>query len=211
MTYNKWDIILGIHKHEAESRGYKWKSDNTLNYIERIKTDDTSPTYGIIYRPNSHMSIYASHSENFDAGSGVNTTFENFGDILPPLKTKQNEIGVKYKRNNLLYTLAYYDIKQDNLISVYKDGYVKPFQSKDGQARHKGLEFPSTADWPTSGIFWAASPICRRNRRRRRKERSTGSVSTELPNGLPFSDWNTIRMKRGVFWDAQSIQAKLRS
>ena len=40
-----------------------------------------------------------------------------------------------------LYTLAYYDIKQDNLISVYKDGYVKPFQSKDGQARHKGLEF----------------------------------------------------------------------
>lgn len=25
MTYNKWDIILGIHKHEAESRGYKWK------------------------------------------------------------------------------------------------------------------------------------------------------------------------------------------
>lgn len=141
MTYNKWDIILGIHKHEAESRGYKWKSDNTLNYIERIKTDDTSPTYGIIYRPNSHMSVYASHSENFDAGSGVNTTFENFGDILPPLKTKQNEIGVKYKRNNLLYTLAYYDIKQDNLISVYKDGYVKPFQSKDGQARHKGLEF----------------------------------------------------------------------
>ena len=26
------------------------------------------------------------------------------------------------------------------LISVYKTGYSKPFQSKDGQARHKGLE-----------------------------------------------------------------------
>ena len=87
------------------------------------------------------MSIYASHSENFDCGTGVNTTFENFGDVLPPLKTKQNEIGFKYMKNDLLWTLAYYDLKQDNLISVYKSGFSKPFQSKDGEARHKGVEF----------------------------------------------------------------------
>lgn len=141
MTYEKWNVIFGFHKHEATSKSYKY-SGNTSNWssIDTIKTDATSPTYGFIYHPNDNSSIYASHTENFDAGSGVNTTFENYGDVLPPLKTKQNEIGFKYLKDDLLWTLAYYDIKQDNLISVYKTGYSKPFQSKDGQARHKGLE-----------------------------------------------------------------------
>ena len=94
---------------------YKY-SGNTSNWssIDTIKTDATSPTYGFIYHPNDNSSIYASHTENFDAGSGVNTTFENYGDVLPPLKTKQNEIGFKYLKDDLLWTLAYYDIKQDN-------------------------------------------------------------------------------------------------
>lgn len=140
VTFDKWNIIAGIHKHEAVSRSYKWNADNSLKNIEAVPSKDTSPTFGLIYRPNENTSIYASHSENFDVGAGVNTTFENFGEILPPLKTKQNEVGIKYKANDLLYTLAYYDIKQDNLISVYKPGFNKPFQSKDGEARHKGVE-----------------------------------------------------------------------
>ncbi len=143
MKYDKWDVIVGIHKHKAVSNAYKYKNATSeeLNTIDRVATDDTSPTYGIIYHPSENWSLYASHSENFDAGTGVNTTFENSGDVLPPLKTKQNEIGVKYKKNDLLYTLALFDIRQDNLISVYKTGYSKPFQSKDGEARHKGVEF----------------------------------------------------------------------
>lgn len=143
MTYDKWNFVLGVHHHEATSRGYNYvnKTSKDISSISRTETDATSPTYGIIYHPSENWSIYASHSENFDAGSSVNTTYENYGDVLPPLKTKQNEIGVKFKKNDLLYTLAYYDIKQDNLISVYKTGYSKPFQSKDGEERHKGFEF----------------------------------------------------------------------
>lgn len=142
MTYEKWNVVLGVHKHEAVSNAYKYKNANSseVTGIDRTESDDTSPTYGLIYHPNENMSIYASHSENFDCGTGVNTTYENYGDVLPPLKTKQNEIGFKYMKNDLLWTLAYYDLKQDNLISVYKTGFSKPFQSKDGEARHKGVE-----------------------------------------------------------------------
>lgn len=142
MTLDKWNFVLGAHKHEATSRSYKYKNENSneMTGIDTVKTDDTSPIYGIIYRPGENWSVYASHSENFDAGSSANTTFENYGEVLPPLKTKQNEIGVKYKKNDLLWTLSCYEIKQDNLISVYKTGFDKPFQSKDGEARHKGIE-----------------------------------------------------------------------
>lgn len=143
MSYDKWNFILGVHKHTATSRGYNYKNSTSkdISSITRIEKDATSPTYGIIYRPSENWSIYASHTENFDAGTGVSTQYANYGDVLPPLKTKQNEIGIKYKKNDLLYTLAYYDIKQDNLISVYRDSSTLPYQSKDGEERHKGLEF----------------------------------------------------------------------
>lgn len=143
MTYNNWDVVVGVHHHEATSRTYKWKSQTSmeLNGIDRVVTKDTAPLYGLIYHPTENTSVYFSHSENFDCGVGVNTTFENSGDIMPPLKTKQNEFGVKYKADELLYTLAYYDIKQDNLMGYYKPGFDKPFQSVDGEAHHKGLEF----------------------------------------------------------------------
>lgn len=139
MTYNKWDVILGIHKHEVRSQAYGW-SGNTAT-VTTTESDATSPTYGFVYRPNDNVSIYASHSENFDSGYGVNTTYENFGDILPPAKTKQNEVGVKYQKNDLLWTLAYYDIKQANNIGVTVPGYEKQFLRQDGENRHKGLEF----------------------------------------------------------------------
>lgn len=144
MTYDKWNVVLGVHKHTATSRAYNYKSDFSSELkdnepITTTKTDATSPTYGLIYHPNENTSIYASHSENFDAGSTVNTAYQNYGEVLPPLKTKQNEIGFKYKKNDLLWTLAYYDIKQDNLITVDK-GFEKSFQYKDGEARHRGLE-----------------------------------------------------------------------
>lgn len=142
MKYNKWDFIVGIHKHKARSSQYSYNGQtNNLKGISITESDATSPTYGFVYRPNDNTSIYASHSEFFDVGSTVpddNNHYINRFEILPPIKTKQNEIGIKYKRNELLWTLAYYDIKQDNNVKVQKtDGL---YFLQDGEVRHKGLE-----------------------------------------------------------------------
>lgn len=146
MTYHNWDVVVGVHHHEATSRSYKWGKTPS---IDSVVTKDTAPLYGLIYHPTENTSVYFSHSENFDCGVGVNTTFVNFGEILPPLKTKQNEVGIKYKKNDLLYTLSFYDIKQDNTKTGEPPaGFVVPedkkglgYLSKDGEAHHKGMEF----------------------------------------------------------------------
>lgn len=139
MKYDKWDFVLGIHKHEALSQAYSWSKAGTAT-IKSTKASATSPTYGIVYRPNDEISVYGSHSEYFDAGTTVSSTYLNADEVLPPLKTKQNEIGVKYKKNNLLWTLAYYDIKQENYIGVDITGQTKQLYTRNGENRHKGLE-----------------------------------------------------------------------
>ncbi len=57
---------------------------------------------------------------------------------MPPAKTKQNEIGVKYGTKNGLFTLAYFDIEQASNISVNRDG--KNYLVQDGKISHKGVE-----------------------------------------------------------------------
>lgn len=140
MKYNKWDVVLGIHKHEASSRSY---NSTKKDFNAPIKSDATSPTYGLVYAPNENTSIYASHSEYFDTGALVGSGYLNENDILPPIKTKQNEIGVKYKNNDLLWTLAYYDIKKDENIEHGIKGSATALSGyllRDGETRTKGVE-----------------------------------------------------------------------
>ena len=140
MSYKKWDFILGVHRHEAESQAFNWASSGRLSSATTTKTSATSPTYGIVYKPNDNLSIYGNHTEFFDAGLTVTgSKYANKDDVLPPLKTKSNEIGVKYMKNKLLWTLDYYDVKQDNYIDVVRNGLT--YYSKSGRVRRKGVEF----------------------------------------------------------------------
>ncbi len=137
MTYGKMDVMLGIHRHESHVDAY---SAATGKHTSTVDSSANCPTYGIMYSPMENFSVYASHSENFDGGTVVGTTYQNAGEILAPAKTKQNEIGVKYKFNNgVVTTLSYFDISQANNIAVDKaDG---TYFLQDGRVNHKGVEF----------------------------------------------------------------------
>ena len=56
MTYDKWNVVLGVHRHEAKSRGYTY--DDKLGTVKILPSDyeATSPTYGLIYHPNINTS-----------------------------------------------------------------------------------------------------------------------------------------------------------
>jgi len=95
----------------------------------------------LTYKPNENILLYGSHAENFDIGkSSSDVNCLNQGEILPPAKTKQNEIGIKYQNKGFLTTLAYYDIKQANNINEYVGDTDKFYFRQNGEVRHKGLE-----------------------------------------------------------------------
>ena len=135
IDYKKLNVILGIHYHKANVDSY---SAATGRVSSSANSSATCPTYAVMYSPTENFAAYMSHAENFNAGTVVGTGYANTGDILPPAKTKQNEIGFKYNNKGLLATLSFFDIEQANNIEVMR-GALR-YSLQDGRLRHKGVE-----------------------------------------------------------------------
>ena len=141
LKYKKLQVMAGIHGQNATVKSYK------NGQLDRsTEGDATSPIWGVVYSPNEKMSIYGSHSESFSGGTAVTNKdkYENWGHVLPPAKTKQNELGVKYDFGTVLASLSYFDIKQPGSVDEYRDGFVKPFMVQDGEDEYEGVEFALT-------------------------------------------------------------------
>lgn len=135
LKYKKMQILVGLHKHSASVNSY---NKITEKVTQSVDSDALCPTYGIVYQPTEHVSLYASHSENFDKGTIVASKYLNAGAILNPAKTKQNELGVKYQNAGYLISLGIFDIQQANNIDVQTDKGL--LLTQDGEQTYKGVE-----------------------------------------------------------------------
>lgn len=124
---DRLNVLIGAHGHYAKQ--IKKNGENK-------KYSGVNPTFGINYKITDAMSVYASHSEDFMIGRVVGAGYKNSGDTLDPGKTKQNEIGFKFKQGDLLHTLNYFKIEQPNYGQT-EDNYYGVF----GKQKNKGFEY----------------------------------------------------------------------
>ena len=144
---------------------------------------DVSPSFGINYTFDPRVAVYANHTEEFVEGGIVpnGKGYANQGTTLDPYKTKQNEIGVKFKTGDFFHKISYFDIKQANAVDVYKGGLK--YKLADGERRHKGFEYTATGTlaekWNLIGGFMHLNA-----------KQKTTSVATngKRPNGVP--EWS---------------------
>ncbi len=141
LKYGKAQLMVGLHKHSATVDSY-----SSGKYTKSTSSDATCPTYALSYKPTENIALYASHAENFDQGSIVSESkiggqykYRNHGQILPPSKVKQNEIGVKYLNKGLLTSLAAFSIKQAN--NIEEDRADGLYYLQNGEQEYKGIEF----------------------------------------------------------------------
>lgn len=185
ITINKWDVLLGVHHHSANVKAYNLSTGKVKTSVD---SSATTPTFALTYRPTKDTSVYVSHAEYFDVGSVVGTSYKNAGEILPPAKTKQNEIGVKYQNKDMLYTLAFFDITQANNIEVMRG--ADKYQLQDGEERHRGVEFGVTGKIAPKWSLAAGLSYLRAT-----SEKTKGGASDgRTLDGQPF--WNGALMVR---------------
>lgn len=133
---DKLNITLGLHGHKI--------TRNLANGTSQ-ESDAVCPTYAVSYKISPDVTVFADHTESFGVGSMVatNKDYANAGEMLDPAKTKQNEIGVKFKTGSLMNTVSAFQIKQANNVDKYIGG--DKYLVQDGEMETKGLE------WAVSG------------------------------------------------------------
>ena len=195
MKINKWNVMVaGTRRHG----NYKHK-----NSANNIKDDHFAPTYGISYQPNDTLSFYAARAEAITRGSAVPDGYDNSDDFLAPVKTQQNEIGVKYKFGGLMTTLSYFDMKQPNYIDVPTSGPKEKSYLLDGENRYKGMEFTITgALAPKWNIIGGVEYL------NARQKKTEGGKNDGLPTDSS-ADWSGVLALEYTPNDRTSITGRM--
>lgn len=175
MEFGKANLFFAVNrKHEDFT--------NLLNG-QHIQNNNWAPSYGLSYMPTKNISVYAGHSESMSRGFVVtDKTCGNYGETMDPVKSKQNEIGVKYKSGKILHTLAYFDIEEANR---YKDSSFNWYVD-DGKNKYRGLEYTINGQLGakltlTGGVTWLNA---------QRDKTAGGSKDGWHVNGVP--KWSAV-------------------
>jgi iron complex outermembrane receptor protein len=145
---DQWQAIVGMRYDRFEEED----NINNLGYSD----SDISPRFGVVYKPNANMSVFASKSSGFNPQSLSSILDGDFDDDatgrLKPEESGQWEFGVKNKwfDDAILTTLTFYDIVKDNVTvgnpddTGINDGQPSVFQI--GEVTSKGIEFDAVGD-----------------------------------------------------------------
>jgi iron complex outermembrane receptor protein len=137
---DQFKVRLGIRYDE-----FKQTIHNRLNgKTSGQDITNVSPQVGVVYEPNSYISLYASYAKGFRPNSGLdvrNTPFK-------PEKTNSKEIGAKFQwpEHRLTATVAIYKMDKTNIITA--DPVNSGFSIAIGEAESKGLELDVDAVLP---------------------------------------------------------------
>ena len=135
LEYGKASLLLAASRKHESLQSYSNGKPST-----KINNDNVLPTYGITYKPVDNLAVYAGHTESFSRGFVVSgKDYTNDGVTMEPVKSKQNEIGIKYENAGVLTTFAYFDIDEANRFDVTNSDATKT-KVDDGKNKYQGLE-----------------------------------------------------------------------
>jgi iron complex outermembrane recepter protein len=126
-----WSVSLGgklIHLNES---AYNVES----NKIRDTNFNRFLPQFALMYQPWEHTNIYASYAKGISDGGQAPWFANNPSQTLAPVHSTQYELGVKQQWQDLLFTAAVFDLKQDNQYTNSNNDFVA-----DGEQHNLGLE-----------------------------------------------------------------------
>jgi len=95
-----------------------------------------SPAYGVLFKLQPRLSLYANRLEALDAGYRVQPPAINAGTVLPPLPAKQVEVGAKAEFGRLGFTAAVFEIDKPSYFLDPATG----IEGSNGRQVNQGLE-----------------------------------------------------------------------
>ncbi len=140
-----------------------------------------SPMAAVVLRPwGDDLSLFANYTQGLEPGRVVAPGFANADESLPPMRTKQGEIGVKLQSGQITHTFSTFQIQKPSIVTS------GTYQVVDGEQRLRGLEWSAFGKIsPTLSLLGGVEYIKSRQ------------INTGLENyGVP-----KLRTRIGLDWD----------
>jgi len=142
-----WSLLGGLRYTDYEQRGFDATGAQSSKYD---KSGVLTPTVALMYNVTPQTMVYASYIESLEPGSSVGPLYENDGELLDPLKSRQYELGVKTSHEDWAATAALFRIEKK---AEYANAANELVQ--DGKSVYQGLELGASArvarDWTVGG------------------------------------------------------------
>jgi iron complex outermembrane recepter protein len=124
-------FTVGVRHQGIHSNNFDYSGNQTEAYNDSI----TTPLFGLVIKPWQNVSFFANRSEALAIGAQAPSTALNSGVLLPPERSKQYEVGVKYDNQNYGASLAAFQIEKPSTYTNAANYFVA-----DGDERHRGIE-----------------------------------------------------------------------
>lgn len=126
-------VTAGVRRQKVESESF---TINTGARTNRYDEGATTPMFSVVYKPMRQLSIYGNYIEGLSQGASAPPATANAGEVFPPFKTKQTELGAKWDMGRMAATVSVFQIKRPgSLIDPQTNIY-----SFGGEQRHRGVE-----------------------------------------------------------------------
>jgi iron complex outermembrane receptor protein len=137
------DVVTAFDGRVTLVAGLRYQAlrDDAYSIVTGARTshyDATAVTPGValLFKLTSRLGVYGNYIEALQSGSTAPTTAANAGEVLPPFRAKQIEVGAKYDFGTLGLTLALFQIEQPSTLT---NPATNRFGT-DGLQRNRGLE-----------------------------------------------------------------------
>ncbi|MFC3658182.1 TonB-dependent siderophore receptor [Xanthomonas hyacinthi] len=131
-----WSLLLGLRHTRYEQNSWDVDGAHTARYQKSVDT----PTVALMFKPRVDQTLYASYVESLEQGSTVGQLYENRNTLLPPLQSKQYELGYKLERAGWALDAAWFRIERGAEYGNAANYYVQ-----DGEVRYQGVDVSASA------------------------------------------------------------------
>lgn len=138
----QWSALVGLTHASISDTSYNAAGGTTARYGD----SRTTPSVAVMFKPQEHITLYANYMESLEKGGTAPLTaggraVVNAGAILPPLLSRQAELGVKAELGHMLLTGALFQIDKGLQYTDTTTNPAAPVYVQDGRQVHKGVEF----------------------------------------------------------------------
>jgi len=183
-------LILGARYQRVQIGNFSSVTGAMTSYYDQSAI---SPAVGFVVKPWQNVSLYGNYIQGLQQGPTAPTGTMNAGQMFPPVKSRQFELGAKVDFGEFTTTVSAFQIEQPS-------GFTNPTTatfSVDGMQRNQGLELNIFGE-PLAG-FRTLGGITLLDARQinTASALTTGKKATGVPD---------VQVNLGVEWDASFLR-----